>query len=157
MQRKSLLNKLKRLVKLAYLKLLRIKDSPIKIALGFGLGVFIGVMPGVGPPIAFLLAIIFRVNRLSAFLGSVLSNTWISFITLILAIKIGAALRGLDYIKVHADMMGIIKDFRWVKLFDVSVFDVLVPIGIGFFIVSLSLAAVATVVVYIIILRLRNK
>ena len=60
MQKKSLLNKIKRLAKLVYLKLFRINDSPLKIALGFGLGVFIGVMPGVGPVIALLLAFLFH-------------------------------------------------------------------------------------------------
>ncbi len=157
MQKKFLLNKIKRLVKLVYLKLLRIKDTPLKIALGFGLGVFVGVMPGVGPVIAILLAFIFRLNRLSAFLGSVLSNAWISFITLLLAIKIGAAIRGLNYNDVHTNLIGVIKNFKWEELFDVSFYDVLMPIGIGYLIISLFFAVAATMVVYMFIIWFRNK
>lgn len=157
MQRKSLLNKINRLIKLAYLKLLRIKDTPLKIALGFGLGVFIGVMPGVGPVIALLLAFIFRINRVSAFLGSILVNTWVSFITFFWAVKIGAAVRGLNYHDVYADLTGIIKNFKWEKLFDVTIYDVLIPLGIGYLIISLFLAIAATTVVYMVILRIRDK
>jgi uncharacterized protein (DUF2062 family) len=90
MRKRSLPNKVKRLAKVVYLKLFRINDSPLKIALGFGLGVFIGVMPGVGPVIALLLAFLFRVNRASALLGSILFNTWVGLIALLLAIKIGS-------------------------------------------------------------------
>ena len=101
MRKKALPNKIVRLAKLVYLKLFRINDSPLKIALGFGLGVFVGVMPGIGPVIALLLAFLFRVNRVSAFLGSVLFNTWVGLIALLLAVKIGSAVKGLNYSEVY--------------------------------------------------------
>jgi len=155
MQRKSFLNKLKRLAKLSYLRLLRIKDSPIKIALGFGLGVFMGVMPGVGPAVAFLLAFILKVNRVSALLGSLLFNTWFSFITLLLAIKIGAVVRGLSDRDVYSDWNGIIQGFKWERLFDVTFYDVFIPISIGYLIISLFFAVLATIVVYLVIIQFR--
>jgi uncharacterized protein (DUF2062 family) len=157
MQRRSLLNKINRLAKLAYLKVLRIKDAPLRISLGFGLGVFVGVMPGIGPVIAVLLAFIFKVNRVSAFLGSMLCNTWVTFTVLILAIKIGSAVKGLDYHDVYMKFTDLIKHFKWEKLFDVSMQDVLIPIGIGFLIVSFIFAVAATLVVHIILLRIKSK
>lgn len=56
MGRKKKLNRIARLFKIVYFKLHRINDSPMKIAAGFGLGVFVGVMPGMGPVVAFALA-----------------------------------------------------------------------------------------------------
>ncbi len=157
MHKKSLLNKIKRLGKLVYLKLFRINDSPLKVALGFGLGVFTGVMPGIGPVIALLLAFLFRVNRASALLGSILFNTWVGFIAFLLATKIGAALMGLSYQDVYTNWNGLIKDFKWEKLFEASVYDVLFPIGIGYLIISFIFATIAILVVYLIAKQVRMK
>jgi hypothetical protein len=157
MRKRSLPDKVKRLAKVVYLKLFRINDSPLKIALGFGLGVFVGVMPGIGPVIALLLAFPLRVNRASAFLGSVLFNTWVGLIALLLAIKIGSAVTGLNYNDVHDGWNGLIKNFKWEKLFEVSVYDVLVPIGIGYFIIALTFAVVASVIVYMIAKQIKMK
>ena len=157
MRDRSLLTKIKRLAKLAYLKLIRIKDSPLKVALGFGLGVFVGIMPLLGPAVALLLAFIFRVNRVSALVGSLLFNTWFSFIVLLLAIKIGAGVMGRDYHDVHADWDGLIKGFKWEKLFDTSIYDVFVPVGVGYLIISLFFTVAASIILYMIIVRIRNK
>jgi len=150
MEKKTRLNRIARLLKTVYLKLFRINDSPIKIASGFGLGVFVGVMPGIGPVIALLLAFLFRVNRASALLGSILFNTWVGLIALLLAIKIGSAVTGSSYGVLYDGWTTLIKDFKWEKLFEVSVYDVLVPIGIGYLIISFTIAVVAAVAIYFI-------
>lgn len=152
-----MLDKIKRLAKFFYLKLVRMNDSPHKIALGFGLGAFVGVMPGVGPVIALFFAFLFRVNRASALLGSVLFNTWLSFLALLLAIKVGALVMGRDYQDIHAAWTGIFKDFKWEKLWDVSVYDVLLPIGVGYLIISLVFAALAAAIVYVIAVQIKNR
>jgi hypothetical protein len=157
MSKKLLHNRIKRLVKVIYLKLFRINDSPAKIALGFGLGVFIGVMPGVGPVIALLLAMLLRVNRASALLGSILFNTWVGFITLLFAVKIGSSIMGLNYQDVYAGWMELIKNFKWEKLFEVPVFKILVPTGIGYVIISLILATITTVIIYLIAKQIKSK
>jgi len=157
MRKRSLADKVKRLAKVVYLKLFRINDSPLKIALGFGLGVFVGVMPGIGPVIALLLAFPLRVNRASAFLGSVLFNTWVGLIALLLAIKIGSAVTGLNYNDIYDGWNGLIKNFKWEKMFEVSVYDVLVPIGIGYLIIALTFAVVASVIVYMIARQIKMK
>jgi uncharacterized protein (DUF2062 family) len=157
MRKRSISDKIKRLAKVVYLKLFRINDSPLKIALGFGLGVFVGVMPGIGPVIALLLAFPLRVNRASAFLGSVLFNTWVGLIALLLAIRIGSAVTGLNYNDVYDGWNGLIKNFKWEKLFEVSVYNVLVPIGIGYLIIALTFAVVASVIVYMIVKQIKMK
>ncbi|MEI8344446.1 MAG: DUF2062 domain-containing protein [Candidatus Omnitrophota bacterium] len=157
MRKKTVLTKIARLAKLVYLKLFRINDSPLKIALGFGLGVFIGVMPAMGPPVAFVLALILRVNRASALLGSILFNTWIGVLSLLFAIRVGSTVTGLEYARVRDGWNGLIKGFKWERLLEVSVYTVLVPIVIGYSIISLVIASVATVAVYVIARRIKMK
>lgn len=157
MKKKPLIIKIKRLAKLVYLKLFRINDSPLKIALGFGLGVFIGVMPGVGPAIALVLAFLLRVNRASALLGSVLFNTWIGLTAFFFAAKIGSIVTGSSYADICDGWNALIKSFKWEKLFEVSIYNILIPIGIGFLIISSVIAAVATVIVYAIARQIRMQ
>ncbi len=59
-----------------YLRLVRVGGNPVHIALGFALGVFLGVFPtfGIGIPLSLLLASLFRWNRVSAVLGSLVMN-----------------------------------------------------------------------------------
>lgn len=59
-----------------YLRLVRMGGNPVRIALGFSLGVFLGVFPtfGIGIPLSLLLASAFRWNRVSAVLGSLVMN-----------------------------------------------------------------------------------
>lgn len=157
MRRRPLLERIKRLGKVVYLKLFRINDSSFKIAIGFGLGVFVGVMPGAGPLIALLLAFLFRVNRASALLGSILFNTWVGFAAFLPAIRIGAGVTGLNYADVYAGWNSLLKNFRWEKLFELSVYEVLGPMALGYLIIAFVLAAAATTVVYLIALRIKSK
>lgn len=150
-------NRIKRLAKAIYLKLFRMNDSPAKIALGFGLGVFIGVMPGVGPVIALLLAMLLRVNRASALLGSILFNTWVGFIALLFAVKIGSSIMGLNYQDVYAGWLELIKNFKWEKLFEVSVFKILIPTGIGYIIISFIFATISIIVIYLIAKQIKTR
>ena len=151
------IDRIKRWVRFLYLKLFRINDTPLKIALGFGLGAFVGVMPGVGPVVAIMLAFLFRVNRVSALLGSILFNTWVGLVALLLAVKVGAFVMGRNYQEIYAAATGIFKDFKWEKLWDLSVHDVLLPIGVGFLIISACVAVLSAVVVYVIVVRIRNR
>lgn len=86
------MNPLKKFIRKLYAELFLINDSAQKIALGVGLGVFTGILPGTGPLAALFLAFIFKANRASALLGSIATNTWFSLFTFILAFKIGSAI-----------------------------------------------------------------
>ncbi len=148
MQNRPWMEKLKRAAKYLFLKLFRINDSPFKIAMGFGIGVFMGVMPGIGPVAALAAAFLFRVNRAAALLGSVLFNTWLGVLILVMASRTGAALLGLDPKAVQEGWLNVMKDFRWEKLSGIPVYDTLFPILTGYLVLSLGLSAASVILVY---------
>lgn len=65
-----------RWIRYAYVRLVRINDSPQKIAWGLAVGVFLGVFPtfGLGTVVALALAIAFKFNKVAAILGSLIMN-----------------------------------------------------------------------------------
>jgi uncharacterized protein len=95
MRNKKLPDRIFRFFKFIYIKLFRIHDTPQRIALGFGLGVFTGILPGAGPIAAIFLALLFHANRASALLGSLITNTWLSVLTFSLSVRIGLGIMGL--------------------------------------------------------------
>lgn len=141
--KKKGLNRPIRFLKLVYYKLFRINDSPQKIALGLGIGVFSGIMPGTGIFAAVFLAYIFRINRASALLGSILTNTWLSLSVFLVALKIGAVLMGIRYGYLYQGWQEFLKDFKWTYLFKISVFKIVVPVFIGYFCLSICAGVIA--------------
>jgi len=134
-------------------KFFHINDSAQKIALGVGLGVFSGLMPGTGPAVALFLALIFRANRAAALLGSILTNTWLSLVTFILAIKLGSVILGLRWQEVSLKAQSLISSFGWIKFFKLSFYEVLLPIIIGYVIMGLFLGVVSYFITLLIIRR----
>jgi len=157
MQKRKILSRIHRFLKFLYIKLFRINDSPQKIALGFGLGVFLGVLPGAGPIASLFLAMLFRVNRASALLGCLLTNTWISIVAFLLSIKVGSIIMGLNWHSVHASYLQFIKDFHWVNLLELSVLKVMLPVIIGYFVVSFMFAAMSYLAVIIVVTKVKPK
>src|SRR3989338_6840109 len=92
-----------------YQNLFKINDTPQKIALGLGLGVFAGIFPGTGPLASLFLAFICRANRASALIGSLLTNTWLSIVTFLLAIKLGALMFGIKWEEIQNNGTFLIK------------------------------------------------
>lgn len=133
-------NKISKFFKLINEKLFQINDSPQRIALGLGIGVFSGILPGTGPLAALFLSFVFRVNRASALLGCLLTNTWLSFIILILAIKVGSAILDINWRQVYGDWLGLISSFHWANFLSLSALKVILPVILGYFLVGLSLA-----------------
>ena len=150
-------NKIYRFLKLLYIKLFRINDTPQKIALGFGLGVFTGILPGTGPLAALCLAFIFRVNRAAAFLASLATNTWLSIIIFLLSIKTGSAIMNLNWQDVYQTTTALFKDFHWQNFFKISVVKILLPVILGYLIISLCVGFVSYIVILIIIKRAKTK
>lgn len=72
----SCIHKFRRWGKLKYYHLLRIEDTPRKVAWGAAIGVFIGIFPsfGLGIIISFILAWIFKFNKTAAVVGSCIMN-----------------------------------------------------------------------------------
>jgi hypothetical protein len=150
-------NKIYRFFKLVYIKLFRIDDTPQKIALGFGLGVFLGVFPGTGLLASLVLAWFLRLNRAAALLGSLLTNTWFSFLAFILAVKTGSVVMGVDWQKVYQESISLLKGFNWLNLFKLSILKVILPVIIGYLVIGLCLGFLAYLVTLPIILKLRKK
>lgn len=153
---KRIKSKVLRFLKLIYVKLCRINDSPQKIAQGFGLGVFLGVMPGVGVIAALVLASLLRMNRASAVIGTLLTNTWFTFVIFFLSIRTGAVIMGRDWHEVHRNWVILLKDFHWAALFKSSCLDVILPIAAGYLVISLFLAALSYAAVLAFITQIRH-
>ncbi|MCX5705099.1 MAG: DUF2062 domain-containing protein [Candidatus Omnitrophica bacterium] len=150
-------NKLQRFFKLIYLKLFRINDTPQKIALGFGLGVFLGILPGTGPIAALCCAFLFRLNRAAAFLGSLLTNTWLSIVTFVLSVKVGSFMMNMEWHKVYQGWLAILKDFHWANLFKLSVLEIAFPVLLGYFIISLCAGILGYIISLIAVIQVRKS
>ncbi|MDD5594901.1 MAG: DUF2062 domain-containing protein [Candidatus Omnitrophica bacterium] len=157
MKKIRITNKLQRFFKFIYLKLFRINDSAQKIALGFGLGTCLGIMPGTGPIASLVLASFFRINRASALLGSLLTNTWLSFATFFLALKTGAFTLGLNYSSVQSQCQAYIKHFHWTDIFKFSVLKIILPLIIGYAVLSLALGIITYLVSLVILIYFKKK
>ena len=136
-----------------FAKFFKINDSAQKIALGVALGVFSGLMPGTGPVAALFLAFIFKANRAAALLGSLLTNTWLSFVTFILAIKVGSVILKMNWQEIPQKVQILVKDFSWARSCKFSFAEVFLPLIVGYVIIGLILGAVSYLVTLLIIRR----
>lgn len=150
-------NKILRFLKLIYIKLFRINDSPQKIALGFGLGIFLGILPGTGPVASLFFAFLLRLNRASSLLGSLLVNTWINIITFLLAIKIGSVIMGLNWQQVYNESLLVVRNFQFANLFKLPILKIILPLLIGYLVIAACLGVFAYIIVFIILSRIKRK
>ncbi len=146
-----------RTIRFFYLKLFRNNDTPQRIACGLGIGVFLGILPGTGPLAALLAAMLFRVNRAAAVLGAFLTNTWTSLITFLLAIKIGASIMSLNWKDLYAQWQLLLKDFHWKSLFQMSILKIIVPVLIGYLVISAVLGLAAYFACLLILQKKKNN
>jgi len=144
-------NKILVFLKTIHKKLFLINDSPQRVALGFGLGIFLGVLPGTGPIAAITLALILKVNKASALIGSLLVNTWINVVTFIFAIKLGSSILGIDWMSTYQQSYEIIRNFHFKILFNQLALKILLPTLLGYFIISFILGIIGYLTVLIII------
>jgi uncharacterized protein len=134
---------LKRIGNYLFSKLFIINDSPVKIALGVGIGVFAGLFPGTGPAAALFLAFIFRANRAAALFGGLLTNTWLSIVTFVLAIKVGSVILRKNWQAVQQQAHELFKGNGWLKFFKLSFWDVLLPVVTGYLVMGLVLGGLS--------------
>ena len=87
----TIIVKLLRQLKVSFKKLLRLRDSTHEIALGFGIGVFIGILPtfGFGALIIGILAILIRFNIFAALVGTIVNNPLFTPFWLMSSYKVG--------------------------------------------------------------------
>lgn len=151
------MSKIKRFFNTLYAKLFKINDTPQKVSLGFGLGVFLGIFPGTGPIAALVISVILKVNRAACLLGCLITNTWISFVTFILAIQIGSLIFGVKWQSINSDWNAFIKEFHWQILFKLSVLKVFVPIVLGYIAIGLFFGFSAYLITLAVIKRTKNR
>jgi uncharacterized protein (DUF2062 family) len=144
-------------LKYLYLKLFRTNDTPQKIALGLGIGVFLGILPGAGPLAAFIGASIFRVNRAAAVAGALLTNTWTSLLTIVLSIKVGAGIMRLNWHDLYNQWQILLKDFHWNSLWQLSFLKIVFPVLVGYLVISATLGIATYLLSLLILLLNRSK
>ncbi|EKE19824.1 MAG: hypothetical protein ACD_8C00101G0017 [uncultured bacterium] len=129
-------------------------DSAHNIAGGFALGVFLGTLPGLGI-LAMLFALsIFKLNRTSAVIGVLATNTWGTIVALPFATVIGGFLFGQSSVHLSQEFQATYQlGFKYF-LSKVIFFDLAVPLIVGFVI---SAGAIALLFYCIIFYLLRYK
>ena len=148
---------LKEAINFIFAKLFKINDSAQKIALGVGLGVFSGFIPGTGPVAALFLAFVFRANRAAALLGSIVTNTWLSIITFALAVRVGSAALNRHWQEVYQKAQGLIHNFHWGNFLKFSFSDIILPVVLGYLMIGLFLGLASYLVVLLITRRVLHK
>jgi uncharacterized protein (DUF2062 family) len=119
-----------------------IKDSPHKIALGVGIGLFLGVLPGTGVAASIVVSLIFRANKPAAVAGSLAVNTWINLVAFPLAATIGATITGVSMERMLAYGQSLVQNFSWANFFTPLLRDVILGLLIGFMVIGLALGLV---------------
>ncbi len=132
--------------RLIYLKIFKIDDTPQKIALGLGVGVFLGILPGTGPIAAVISASVLRINKASALLGSLLVNTWINIVTFVFAIKIGSAIIGTNWQEIYNESLVVFSDFNLSSFSKLPILKLLLPIVIGYIIIAFVIGFFAYII-----------
>jgi uncharacterized protein (DUF2062 family) len=81
-------------------EILKVKDTPHRIAMAFALGVFMGISPLLGLHTigAFFIAWLLRLNRLVAIIGVYITNPWTIVPIYTFCLWVGAKLTGLERI-----------------------------------------------------------
>jgi len=97
-ERKSRLFYLRRRLRYFYLRLIALRGSPGELALGMALGVFVGMMP-IMPfqiAIAIALALLFKASKITAAVGTWISNPATWYIVYYYDYKFGSSLLGIS-------------------------------------------------------------
>ncbi|MFA5089403.1 MAG: DUF2062 domain-containing protein [Candidatus Omnitrophota bacterium] len=146
-----------RVIQSIYRKIFLINDTPQKVSLGLGIGVFLGIVPGTGPLAAVFVAFILGLNRFAAFLGGIIVNTWFTIAAFPVAIKIGASLLGVDGRAVYQEALSLVKNFHLADLFRVSVLKIILPLSLGYLIIAFSCGLTAYLLCLVILLGAKKR
>lgn len=138
-------------IKSIYGKIFKINDSPQKIALGLGAGVFLGILPGTGPIAAVFFASILRINTASALLGCLLVNTWINIVTFVFAIKIGSAIMGANWQQIYNESLAIFSNFRLSSLLKLPILKLILPTLLGYIIIAFFMGLLVYILAFLIL------
>jgi uncharacterized protein (DUF2062 family) len=138
-------------------KLLGIHDSAHRIALGAGLGLFLGVLPGTGPIAAVVGAFLLRANKVAALAGALLVNTWINVVTFPLALALGSFLFGIEPKALAKDWLALTRHFTWHGFVEIGLRDTAVALFLGYTLIGLLLGAFGYAICYLVVVRARKS
>ena len=130
--------------------LFEIKDTPHRISLAFALGVFIGISPffGIHTVLGIFLASVFRLNRLATIVGVYITNPWTIVPIYTFSTWVGGKCLGADKL---------LPDINWEHISIVALLNDLSPLLMPFIIGTLLVGAIASVVSYVVIIRIARK
>lgn len=138
-------------------EVLKVKDSPHRIALAFALGVFMGISPLLGFHYigGIFLAWLFRLNKLVAIVGVSVNNPWTILPISTFCVWVGAKLIGIKQVLPEVDwkslsLMNIISRLADFENF-ILVVKALMPLISAFFVGSFVICTISAVISYFII------
>jgi len=132
-------------------------DTPQKKALGFGVGVFLGVLPATGPLASIFVASFLRLNRGAALLGSLLTNTWLGVAIFVVSAKVGSFVMGIDWLDAVYHWTIFLQNFHLKNLFKVGFLELILPVILGYFLVSFAIGILAYLAALVFFLRRSRK
>ena len=135
-------------------EVLRINDSPRKIAISFAIGVFIGMSPilGLHTVLGIAAAWLFRLNKFVTIIGVYITNPWTIVPIYTFATWVGARLLGIKKILPAINW----HDIHWNSLLN-EMELLLWPFVIGTTLVGLLSAIAGYVIIYHVVVRNRNE
>jgi uncharacterized protein (DUF2062 family) len=139
---KTLPQRLGRLAKLIYTRVVRVNASPSQVAAGAAVGVWLGVFPtfGLAAPVGYALAWAFRFNKAAAVAGAAIMNPLTSPLFWAASAALGAALTGDDWRRVY----GALRHERYLFAFSRTT----LAYAAGNVVIATATAAVAFILVY---------
>ncbi|UCD35619.1 MAG: DUF2062 domain-containing protein [Nitrospiraceae bacterium] len=146
--------------------ILKVKDSPRRIALAFAVGVFMGISPFLGLHYigGFFLAWLFRLNKLVTFVGVSVNNPWTIVPISSFGVWTGAKIMGIKQVLPEVDwkqvsMMGILGRLTDLDQFLTIVWQLMPLIKaffVGSFVICTASAAISYVIIHVLASRYRK-
>lgn len=126
--------------------LLGLNDSPNKIALGFGLGLFLGVLPGTGAIAAVVCSVALRVNKAASLAGALLVNTWINIVAFPLALIVGGFIFRIDPLLLQVKWLALLDNYTWNALLDTLILYAALAVFIGYLVLGVAMGIAGYVI-----------
>lgn len=134
-----------------------VKETPHRIALAFALGVFMGISPLIGLHYigGFIIAWLFRLNKLVTLIGVSVNNPWTIVPLSSFSVWLGAKLIGLKQVLPEVDwenvtLTNIISKFTDMDRF-INMTKEIMPLLASFFVGSFVICTIAAITSYFII------
>lgn len=117
-ERNAAYSPIRRWIRYGYIRLVRINDSPQRVATGLAVGVFLAIFPtfGLGILIALALAIAFKFNKASAILGCLIMNPITTPFFWTASSVLGALLARQDWQKILRMVHALSASLKWADL-----------------------------------------